>query len=123
MGFTEGLMLRTPSFARVHSGSFRVIWGNVCSQPTDRPIVPQEDKERTTGTGGGASRVRPGASLALVRGLPPARLFPLPRDLAAEPRRPRDETEAAPAPGRDADVGGRAPAGADAVDRQMLGGC
>src|SRR6266513_1677817 len=68
----------------------------------------------------GVSRVPARALLDLVRELPPDRLLRLLRELADESRCPRDEHEAAHASRRDADVGERGPAGAGAVDRQML---
>src|SRR5437763_9014918 len=84
---------------------------------TNGHIVPQGE----TGTQD-ASRVPTRALLDLVRELSPDRVLRLLRELTHEPRRPRDEHEAAHAPRRNADVRERGAAGAGAVDRQVLAG-
>src|SRR5437899_7428197 len=104
MGFTEGLMLRTPS----NGGTYvrRLTTVGPCRK---RRLARQ-----------GVSRVPARALLDLVRELSPDRLLRLLRELADESRRARDEHEAAHASRRDADVGERGPAGPGPVDRQML---
>src|SRR2546421_11134813 len=104
MGFTEGLMLRTPSYGGTYVRRLTTV--GPCRK---RRLARQ-----------GVSRVPARALLDLVRELSPDRLLRLLRELADESRRARDEHEAAHASRRDADRGGPGPAGPRAADRQML---
>src|SRR5690348_12542435 len=111
MGFTEGLMLRTPSFLRGAFGGTYVRSLTTGRLGRKRRLARQE-----------ALCVPARALLDFARQPSPDRVLRLLRELAHESRCPRDEHEAAHAPGRYADVGEGGPAGAGAVDRQMFAG-
>src|SRR2546421_7263655 len=103
MGFTEGLMLRTPSYGGTYVRRLTTV-------ATCRKMRLARQ---------GVSRVPARALLDLVRELSPDRLLRLLRELADESRRPSDEHEAAHASRRHADVGERGPAGSGGVDPPM----